>query len=82
LPGELFVDRNVASVVTHADPNRLSVIRFTVDVLKVNRTIVVDQHGVDHSQSGGCFLRIRHRQRALRCDSLAVWGERGLSGMR
>lgn len=44
-PGDIFVQRNVANVVSHTDLNCLSTVQFAVDVLKVEHIIIVGHYG-------------------------------------
>ncbi len=39
-PGDLFVHRNIANLVPHTDMNSLSVIKYAVDILKIEHIII------------------------------------------
>jgi carbonic anhydrase len=69
-PGEIFVQRNVANVVSHTDLNCFSTIQFTVDIPKVEHIIVLG-----HCGCGGIQAVLDERRLSLVDNWLRHVGE-------
>jgi carbonic anhydrase len=56
-PGDLFVHRNIANIVTHSDLNLMSLLEFGVLELRVDHIIVCG-----HTHCGGIQAALEHRK--------------------